>query len=119
MSASTIATVPATTTNVADAAVNAAIAAKVAAPVKAAKPAKVVVPRTTKALIPLTVGAKKMAASTKAKDLKVEDSTVKVVRTANSGLRIDHSNCKHETSGTAGKKARAACRARVEKSLKK
>lgn len=115
MSAATIATVaPSTVVAAAPAA-----APKVTAPAKpAVKAVKVVAPRTTKALIPLTVGAKKLGATVKAKDLKVADATVKVVRTANTGLRIDHSACKHETVGTAGKKARAACRTRVAASLK-
>ena len=85
-------------------------APKVAAPKKAAPKAPT---KVTKALRPL-----KPAASFKGKELKVNDETVKVVRTSTS-VRIDHSACKHATTGPEGKKARAACRARVESSLKK
>lgn len=114
MSVATI-TPAATTSNVADAALNAQIAAKVAAPAKAPKAAKVVTKgHVTKALTGLT-----LAKTAKAKAVKVDDTkSVTAVKTANDGLRIDHSTCSHASKGSEGKKARAACRAAVAKALK-
>lgn len=95
------------------AAVAAPAAPKVdAAPAKVAKAAAPAKPKTvTKAIRTVKMG------TTKAKAVKVADATITVVSTKSS-VRIDHSACKHETKGAAGKKARAACRDRAERALK-
>lgn len=82
---------------------------------KAPKAATVVTKgHVTKALTGLT-----LAKTAKAKAVKVDDTkSVTAVKTANEGLRIDHSTCTHASKGSEGKKARAACRAAVAKALK-
>jgi hypothetical protein len=114
-------TVPAAASTIVD-----AVATPVAAPVKVVAPAKapkaapakkaapVVKGHVTKALTNLT-----LAKTAKAKAIKVDDREVTAVRTSNDGLRVDHSACKHATTGPEGKKARAACRNSIAKALAK
>jgi len=114
MSATIVTSAPAATSTIVD-----PVATPVAAPVKVAAPkapkaAPVTKGHVTKALTGLT-----LAKTAKAKAVKVDDTkSVTAVKTANDGLRIDHSTCTHASKGSEGKKARAACRAAVAKALK-
>ena len=55
---------------------------------------------------------------TKTTNLNFDTTHAKIVVAASGSARIDHTNCTHATSGTEGKKARAKCRAAIEKHIK-
>lgn len=54
-----------------------------------------------------------------ARVVNVPDTTTraKIVATSSGQRRIDHTNCTHERAGVEGKRARAKCRANVERAI--
>lgn len=68
---------------------------------------------TTRALRVANVRMNKNAKTTIVRDENKNE--IVVVRTSSNALRIDHTNCKHERHGDAGKRARAMCRKSIER----